>query len=380
MLRLITLLMLLAIPSAHAAWVTVTGDASIVDGNITAARQEAIKHALGMAVVTNGGSISAQQTVTNGVLDQTSALSNNANYNQLEVVREQQRGNRLEVTIRVDLANNPADSCLANALKAPLYLPRAMVFDRKQLRYGQMEAFPQALSRKIADVIHNNSNKVYPKLDLTNSVPSQIFNNEHRGDSASWLNQRTNTLYLLLPEVEDMAMSKAPSGFSAMWDKQKRDFRLKMSLVHSISGETIWQQDYQFNSEWDFDASASVQPDSDEFWQSTYGNAIVDVIKRAILDMDDALGCRPTMAQVIAKQGQRVILNLGRKSGVRTGDKFKVVLQHNFPDRVGQTRTVAKATEVQVTIDQITDDTSTAVLSAKDDGANIQINDIALKN
>ncbi|KFZ36534.1 hypothetical protein HR45_15455 [Shewanella mangrovi] len=381
MIRIFLLLLLMLVfPSAHAAWVTITGEANIVKGDVNAARQQAIKHALNMAVITNGGSINAQQTVTNGILNQNAELTNTAAYSSLEIVKEQHKNNRIEVTIRVDLLQNINEGCVSNALKAPLYLPRAIVFDRKQLRYGKMEEFPQALSQKLAAVLGRNSSKVYPKLDLTNSVPSQIFNNEHRGDSASWLNQQTNTLYLLLPEVEDMAMASSPSGISSLWDKQQRDFRLKMSLVHSISGETIWQKEYQFTTDWDFDANADAKPISDAFWQSSYGSAIGNLLNQVSLDLDDALGCRPTMAQVIAKQGQRVILNLGRKSGVRTGDKFNVVLQHNFPDRVGQTRTIAKATAVQVTIDQITDDTSTALLNAMDDGSGIQINDIALKN
>lgn len=378
--RLLILLLLLISPLANAAWVTVSGDASIVNGDISSARQQAIKHALNMAVVTNGGTISSSQTVTNGVLNETAAISNNSAYSRMEVIKEVQNGERLEVTIRVDLLHDISESCLANALKAPLYLPRAIVFDRKQLRYGKLEEFPQALSRKIASILQTNSTKVYPKLDLTNSVPSNIFNNAHRGDSASWLNQQTNTLYLLLPEVEDMSLPQPKAGPSFLWNNPQREFRLKMSLIHSISGETIWQKDYEMNAEWDFDRNDAAKPNSDIFWHSHYGNAIIDVIKQATLDMDDALGCRPAMAQVIAKQGQRVIFNLGRKSGVRTGDKFKVVLQHNFADRVGQTRTIAKATEVVVTIDQITDDTSTAVLSANDEANNIQINDIALKN
>ncbi|QSX32748.1 flagellar assembly protein T N-terminal domain-containing protein [Shewanella avicenniae] len=381
MVRIISLLLLMLIlPSAEAAWVTITGEANIVKGDVNAARQQAIKQALNMAVITNGGSISAQQTVTNGVLNQTAELTNNAAYTSLEIVKEQHKGNRIEVTIRVDLLTTLNESCLSNALKAPLYLPRAIVFDRQQLRYGKMEQFPQALSQKLAAILNQNSTKVYPKLDLSNSVPSHNFSNEHRGDSASWLNQQTNTLYILLAEVEDMALSESPSGVSAMWSKQQRDFRLKISLVHSISGEMIWQKEYQFTTDWDYDANASVKPISDAFWQSNYGGAIGNVLNQVSLDLDDTLGCRPAMAQVIAKQGQRVIFNLGRKSGVRTGDKFTIVLQHNFPDRVGQTRTIAKATAVQVTIDQITDDTSTALLAAIDDGTNIQINDIALKN
>jgi len=87
----------------------------------------------------------------------------------------------------------------------------------------------------------------------------------------------------------------------------------------------------------------------------------------------------PLLGQVVSRQGDRIILNLGRKHGIRVSDKFQVVLQRNLPDRLNEMRAVATKSRATVQIEQVSEESATAVLVDQNAVYNVQINDIALK-
>ncbi len=115
------------------------------------------------------------------------------------------------------------------------------------------------------------------------------------------------------------------------------------------------------------------------FWQSAYGKSIDKVLVSAIADIDSTLSCRPILGQVVAKQHDRVILNLGRRHGIKVGDDFQLILQQNMPDRFDKMRAVAGKSKANIIIDQVTEKTATAVLIDKNASYNVQINDLAIK-
>ena len=100
---------------------------------------------------------------------------------------------------------------------------------------------------------------------------------------------------------------------------------------------------------------------------------------QATRDLDSTLNCRPLLGQVVSRQADRIILNLGRKHGIRVGDKFQVVLQQNLPDRLNEMRAVATKSRATVKIEQVSEESATAVLVDQNAAYNVQINDIALK-
>nr|WP_315903051.1 FlgT C-terminal domain-containing protein [Shewanella sp. KJ10-1] len=62
------------------------------------------------------------------------------------------------------------------------------------------------------------------------------------------------------------------------------------------------------------------------------------------------------------------------------GDKFQVVLQKNIPDRLNAMRAVASKSRANIVIDQVSEDSATAIFNGIDGADNIQVNDIAIKN
>ena len=120
-------------------------------------------------------------------------------------------------------------------------------------------------------------------------------------------------------------------------------------------------------------------PNSQRFWSSSYGAAISQQLQQSIISLDNTLNCRPLLGQIIARQGDRIIINLGRKNGVKLGDKFQIVLQKNIPDRLNNMRALVTKNRAEIVIDQVSEDTATAMIENIDAADNIQVQDIAIK-
>ncbi|MCH1931862.1 flagellar assembly protein FlgT [Shewanella sp. A25] len=380
-LLMIGSLTLFAIP-AKAEWVNASGDATIINGNVTQAREEAINQAVSYATLNTGIQISSEQQTTNGNLTQNNfSINRNAQAISIQLVSERIEGNRIYVSLRLDLNDDPTQQCPAGQLKAAILIPQAQIKDRAQLRYGQLSGFEEVISEKLGNSIDGYSSTSFShihakeRLDITQALV------DIRGYRLpSWLSEITDSQYILLPQIIDISTEPVTRTFMGWWDEAPhRQFQFKLSLYHGISGEEVWSKSYSTSAPWEFAENAIVTPNSNSFWNSAYGRHISLIMQEATRDIDSTLNCRPLLGQVVSRQGDRIILNLGRKHGIRVNDKFQVVLQQNLPDRLNEMRAVASKSRATVQIEQVSEESATAVLADQNAVYNVQINDIAIK-
>lgn len=373
------LLLGLAIP-CQAQWVEATGDAKIVNGDTAKARETAIQNAIRLILLQNGGNFQASQFVSNGNLTtQALELSAAANIKAVELLNERKDGERLIVTVKIDLQANDSQSCPTDGLKAAILIPQAVLDDRGQLRYGRLEKLPSVLTQHLASTLKQSSVFSFPLALAEKHVDVPTLKTEGLRVPAI-ISEMTDSQYLLLPELLDISVAPPTSAPLGLWQHDpQRQFQLRLTLYHGISGEIIWQHEYTTSAPWEFDKTAMVNPASSEFWQSAYGESVNDVLKQSVTDIDQALNCRPLLAQIIARDNSRVVLNIGRQNGVQKGDKFKIALQYNVNDQLNRPHALATATPVTITIDQTSETTATALIGGENAALNIQVNDIALK-
>ncbi|MCG9697182.1 flagellar assembly protein FlgT [Shewanella sp. Isolate11] len=368
--------------NAAAQWVEASGEAKILNGNVTQAREAAIEQALSYVTLRSGGEFSSEQQIQNGQLIKNQfSMMNHSQVGQVELLNEQVKNQVITVNLRVDVLQNNQSQCSTDNLKAAVLVPQAQMRDRAQLRYGHLGNFPQALSQHLGDIMAKQSKASYPNLhaDERLDIPNSL--NDIRGYRLpSWLNEITDSQYILIPDIMDISTDPADSSLLGLWsDAPQRQFQLRLSLYHGISGERVWSKDYNSPAEWEFEKQETVAANSNRFWQSTYGLNIQSVLGQASIEIDKMLSCRPLLGQIISKQQDRVIINLGRNNGIQVGDEFQIVLQQNLPDRLNNMRAVAIKSRANIVIDQVTQETATAKLSGENAAINIQINDLAIK-
>lgn len=366
---------------AQAKWVQSHGQAKIIDHNVNQAREKAIEQALSYALLTSGARFSSEQTVSNGqLINDEFNLSHHAQSQRIELISEQVNDGYLSVKIRIDMLENPDATCQNSTLKASILLPQAQMKDRAQLRYGNLGQFEQHLSAQFADIIDQHS-----RSSFTHAHPNERLDVEQslvdtRGYRLpNWLAEITDSQYILLPQIIDMSPEPSTRTFGIWENDPMRVFQLKLSLFHAISGEKVWSKHYRQEAQWEFSLQQSVNPNSAQFWRSEYGEMIHALLTGASADLDAVLSCRPLLGQVIAKQADRIIINIGRKNGLRVGDTLQLVLQQNIPDRLDNMRAIANESQVSITLDQITEESATALLTGVNAALNIQLSDLVIK-
>ncbi|MCI2962212.1 Uncharacterised protein [Shewanella baltica] len=374
-------LALLSLPT-RAEWIEASGEATIINGNTAQAREEAINQAVSYATLSTGIQISSEQQTSNGNLTQNNfAINRNAQAISIQLVSERIQGNKIYVSLRLDLNDDPTQQCPNGQLKAAILIPQAQIKDRTQLRYGQLSGFEEVISEKLGSVIEDYSSTGFSHTHAKELLDIKQDLVDIRGYRLpSWLSEITDSQYILQPQIMDISMEPVQATFLGFWDEAPlRQFQFKLSLYHGISGEEVWSKSYSTSAPWEFEEQAIIAPNTDRFWRSSYGKNITKLMQQATHDLDSTLNCRPLLGQVVSRQADRIILNLGRKHGIRVGDKFQVVLQQNLPDRLNEMRAVATKSRATVKIEQVSEESSTAVLLDQNAAYNVQINDIALK-
>ncbi|WP_028771676.1 flagellar assembly protein FlgT [Shewanella waksmanii] len=365
-----------------AAWVDVQGEAKIINNNVTQAREEAIHQALSYVSLRSGGSFSSSQRIENGrlVKDQFS-MDQSINITQVELVSERVVGDRLMVNIRADVNNGASSLCTNESLKASILVPQAQLHHREQLRYGNIGHFERHLSERLGQVIERHGKASFPHVHASERLDIEQALIDIRGYRLpTWLSEITDSQYLLLPEIIDISTAPPETSlFGMISDDPQRQFQLKLSLYHGISGEMIWSELYNSPAPWEFKKQLTVPSNSNIFWSSSYGKNIENILVQASEDIDKILNCRPLLGQIVAKQHDRIIINLGRRHGIKVGDEFQLVLQQNMPDRLDKMRAIAGQSRTSISIDQVTEESATALLQGQNASLNIQINDLAIK-
>ncbi|MDD8058655.1 flagellar assembly protein FlgT [Shewanella metallivivens] len=386
--KLVLALMLFAslfqVQSTFAEQVEVTGRAKIVNGDIDKAREDAISQALNYASLKAGVNFSSEQSIDQGRLTQdVFQIQRMGSVNNVELMSEMISQNTITVVLQLALTEpEPNAQCKSQSLKAAIMLPQSYLQDRAQLRYGQLANFEQHITEKLGKTINAQSRYSFARIHADEKIDNtnQLVN--FRGYRIpTWLGEITESQYVLQPEIIDISTEPAQSGFLGLTeDYPIRQFMLKLTLYHGISGEVVWTETFATSTEWEFEKQEIVSPASQRFWRSSYGQAISEIFQTSVLNLDQQLNCRPLLGQIVARQGDRIIINLGRKNGVKMGDKFQVVLQKNIPDRLNTMRPIATKSRANIVIDQVSEDSATSIFDGIDSADNIQVNDIAIKN
>ena len=364
---------------ANANWVEVTGKSYIENDNVEQARKNAIDDALLNADYQYGVYVSKQYEIVDGKLVNASATTHQRSQEStdFELFNEKVDGDELTVEIRVFVDGRTLNTEPKSLYKSRILVPQTTIAVPEQLTYGQINHFGNTLSQKISDVINKKSKAAYTvsysaeKLDF---FPSKLSNQPDR--LPQWLGIKTEAQYVLIPEILDVSVNNETSF--GLFSSTYRQFNLKLSLYHAISGEKVWRKAYQTRAQWKFARNEIVSTHSTVFWGSEYGEKVSRILRQAARDIGKFVTHRPLMAQIIAKKQNQLLLNVGRNNGLHVNDSLNVILKRDLPDRLQAIRLIAENSSAKVVVKQLTEDTALVDWEGHKKIENVQVGDIAI--
>lgn len=373
---LILVLLTLFLRAGHvsAAWFESSGQAAIRDGNIEHARQIATQEAIRQALLFAGASVKSVQKMANGVLrNDDLEIRASGEVNSIELIDEVHANGIISVSIRADIFSQQR-TCKASDYHKSIVTAWQPLMNRMQATTGGLfdlgAVVPQKLMKSFETYSqHSNIDRVEPRYVFDSLQPVS--------NQAVELAKISGAQYVVLANINDLSISQPQVSKWQPWKDStpNRAFGYHVSLYDGFTGTQIWQKHYQVTAPWQFDMYQQLDPNSNAFWESSYGFEVQNVLHDAAQNIDEALACSPAYGRILQVRNEQILLNIGQKHGMQIGDQLTLFQVQQVHDTRGQIHSRYNLHPMTVTVRELYPNSALAVSTDGSLLANIQAND-----
>ncbi|WP_293748695.1 flagellar assembly protein FlgT [uncultured Paraglaciecola sp.] len=325
------LMLLVSSRPVMAIWFEATGQAVIHNGEKEAARQQATQEAIKQALLFSGASVKSIQSLANGLLeDDRFEIRASGEVNNIELIDEIYHDDFVTVSIRADIFPQEA-LCAASDYKKNIVTTWYNINKRQQAAVGNLYDFGKVLANKLKEESQNHARhsiihrvEPYYLTPLDTEKKATAFN----------LAKKTEAQYVLFGEILEFAVETPKTSGLAFWksDQSERNLTLAFSMYDGNSGEMVFQTTQNMSAQWNFDLHASLDSNSRQLWDSTFGSETEKLIQSVIQSIDESVSCLPAYGRVLKVTGESLSINIGKHNGVKQGDKLTLFQVNQFFD------------------------------------------------
>lgn len=379
-MKIITSLLLLIFSSfIHAQWFQASATATIINGNIEEAREQAVKKAVKDALLFSGGTIASLQQVNQGVLTENELILNSSGeINALHIIDEKQKDHQLTVKVKVDISAKP-QRCLGSKF------PKSMVVSRFAIKVPE-----QTVDGQIYDLNKKVGETLFKQLSLSPNLfnirayidkPLKLgekYNNKQQSTTLTSLASKTDSQYVLFGEINDLSVKFQDKLSLGYWmTNPDRHFYMTIYLYDALQGELIFTKQYRHKTKWRYGREEQADLNSKLFWEREYGQAILNTLDQVNTDLSYTTQCTVPYARIVSVESNHIHINLGSSNGLQVGTLINLNYSSNFIDQFGIERPAKTVSQQPMRVIQV--HKNSAILETIEDFplTNIQINDIA---
>ncbi len=372
------LILLISSRPVLAIWFEATGQAVIHNGEKEAARQQATQEAIKQALLFSGASVKSIQSLVNGLLeDDRFEIRASGEVNNIELIDEIYHDDYVTVSIRADIFPQEA-LCSASDYKKNIVTTWYSINKRQQAAVGNLYDFGKVLAEKLQKEAQN-----YAKYSFIHRVEPYYLSpsDKEKKSTAFNLAIKTDAQYVLFGEIVEFAVETSKTSGLAFWksEQSKRNLTLSFSMYDGNSGEMVFQNTQNMSALWDFDLHKSIDSNSRQLWDSTFGLATEKLIQSVVQSIDESVSCLPAFGRVIKVTGESLSINIGKHNGVKQGDKLTLFQVNQFFDAQNLSHRQFQLHPEQVVVRQVFAETAVVASVTGAPLANIQPNDFVAR-
>jgi hypothetical protein len=372
------LMFLVSSRSALAIWFEATGQAVINNGEKEAARHQATQEAIKQALLFSGASVKSVQSLTNGLLeDDRFEIRASGEINNIELIDEIYHDDYVTVSIRADIFPQEA-LCSASDYKKNIVTTWYNINKRQQAAVGNLYDFGKVLAEKLQEEAKNHA-----KFSFIHSVEPYYLSppDKEKKSIAFSLANKTDAQYVLFGEILEFGVETSENLGLKFWksDQSKRNLSLSFSMYDGNTGEMVFQNTQNMSAQWDFDQHKSINSNSRQLWDSTFGLETEKVIQSAVQSIDESVSCLPAFGRVINVAGESLNINIGKYNGVKQGDKLTLFQVNQFFDAKNSPHRQFRLHPEEVVVRQVFAETAVVASVTGAPLANIQPNDFVAR-
>ena len=335
--KTILLLILLLPYYAAATWYTAEGKAEIINSEVEAARKAAVENALRNALFQAGTTVSGISELSQGVLqsDQFSVRARGEVRN-VHLVRERREGDFITISLKADIMS--MQDCVQDYYRKSVLIGPFSLLKRQQAQLGSIYRIEAELTKVLHNRLGTNSSNINVRnLLLSNiRIPRQP-NAQGMRSVAARLSEKYNAQFVVLGVIKDISYFDAdvPGLLDFGQKETRRNFSVELFLFDGVKGELVLLKSYNGHEKWSLHNTQKVDVSGQVFWRSEYGQFIQNTMYEMANDVDQIVACRKSAGQITRVLDDAVVINLGRKNGLKIGDEFRLV--HTQSDDNGDT-------------------------------------------
>jgi len=367
--------------SIQAQWYESTGHAVIQNSDIPSAKAAAIKDAITQALVFSGARVSSVQTLVDGVLTQDQLkISSQGEIQKIELVSENRSNNEFAITLRLDIFAS-TEQCPQSNFNKFIAVTQSQLTNREQARMGQIFDINKAVSKNIYTELQKSRMSAIPVAYFNKAIKVDTYFNQQHDYSNNQLEEissRSNAQYVLLSQITSLSTSDKLNNQLAFWqdDHYQRHYQIEFSLFDGTTYEPLWRNSYQSDTVWPFEKTAIVDVNSNQFWQSSYGQSINQINQTLSYDLQTAMACLPTQGKILHMENNKLVINLGKAHGLEKGQQLSIAHRNYLTDAQGNTMAHTITTLNRVRVEQLYQHSAIAVSINDQPLPGVQINDI----
>lgn len=297
----------------------------IGDAPLAQVREQTIKNAIANASYMAGAMVSAEDVSLNGVLVGSQVMvESQGEVRRVKVVSEQIQNDILTVMVEVDLAI--FHECQPSQYRRHLLISPFVIQTPHHTKVGSLVAFGQHVSKRFEQQINVSDNGFKAHLlrqTVLQKPPMEVADQQMLTAKAEFLAREYGVQYVLFGYLRDISLFNQTER---LWltenTKLKRNFTMRLYIMDVFQSQVVLEDSYHIEADWDFDLYQPVDLNSSLFWQSHYGRSVLGSIADAIVDITDKMQCERQLGQIIARDPDGFIINLGKQDGVKVGDTF----------------------------------------------------------
>jgi hypothetical protein len=329
---------------SHAQWFDAKGRSTIVNDDKEIARNMAVQDALKHAMLFTGAQVNSIAMLSNGLLSSDRfEVKSSGSVRNLQLISENTKNNIMTVHIRADIVASKVVCNNAKTVKL-IALTKFPLKYRHQAKDGAIFELGSETAQQLFNQMkqHKGSFKVtelLPISQLINNRNQPYTSNDNQLVAQQLLSQQADSQYLLSGEIEDISLAKPTSKWLGLvTNSPQRQFMASFTLFDGLSGEVVWNKKYSAQATWDFDKTEHVDTSSQKFWKSQYGATINNELTKVIRDINTKLQCASVKGSVIKVDSDFLTINLGKRHGLKEGDKLSIYHVTTFTDNRGIVR------------------------------------------
>ncbi|WDE11799.1 flagellar assembly protein T N-terminal domain-containing protein [Thalassomonas haliotis] len=366
-IRLLCLALAFLFPfAASGQWYQGSAQVAVKGFDFDEIRTTAIKRAITNASFQASSYINAEEIVLDGLLQSSkSAIRSEGRLRRVEILSETVRDDMLTVEVRVDF--EPLMTCGGDEYRKSLVIAQMPLLNAAQGANGGMFNIGTHVSKRFEQQLLAQENVAVGQLLNQAFLPHnsmQQIDYREAAETARYLAGEYASQFILFGFIRDISLFEQVKDQLIFDDvKLRRNFTMQIYLFDGIRGSILMQKEYHGESDWLFAAHETVDTYNSLFWRSDYGRMMLNTINSAVTDIDDALKCQQSLAQVISKGEHELVINMGNKHGLKAKDEFRLMKYRLLVGANGQSLPLLSANEQRFfTVSRV--DSQSAVLTS----------------